>query len=97
MFAKDLARVTLIPPVWTGLPRDCSATILKVYDEDDTYDVVTDKEVQLSKIPINYMRPDHILCSGKSVQSLNAENILKGHKYMIPTYQRKYSWKTRDW
>jgi len=57
----------MIPPVWTGLPKDVSGTILRVYDEDDTYDVITDTEISLSRIPINYMRSDKILCSGKNV------------------------------
>jgi hypothetical protein len=76
----------MIPPVWTGLPKDVSGTILKVYDEDDTYDVLTDTEISLSRIPINYMRSDSILCSGKNVKSCNAEEILLGRKYIIPTY-----------
>ena len=43
------------------------------------------------------MRSDHILCCGKNVKSCNAKEMLIGRKYAIPTYQRKYSWKTRDW
>ena len=96
MFAESLARIHMIPPVWTGLPKDVSGTILKVHD-DDTYDVVTDTDVQLTKIPINFMRSDKILCSGKNVASCDAKQMLTGRKYSIPTYQRKYSWKTRDW
>ena len=61
-----MARICMIPPVWTGLPKDVSGTILKVYD-DDTYDVVTDSDVSLNRIPINFMRSDKILCSGKNV------------------------------
>lgn len=57
----------MIPPVWTGLPKDVSGTILRVYDEDDTYDIITDTEITLSRIPINFMRSDRILCSGKNV------------------------------
>lgn len=67
MFAEPFARIHMIPPVWTGLPNGVSGSILRVYDEDDTYDVITDTEIELSKIPINYMRSDKILCSGKNV------------------------------
>ena len=63
----------MIPPVWTGLPRNVSGTIMKVYDEDDTYDVITDTQVKLSRIPINFIRSDRILCSGKEVESVNSE------------------------
>jgi hypothetical protein len=62
----------MIPPVWTGLPRNVGGTITEVYDEDDTYDLVTDSEISLSRIPINFMRPERILCSGKTVQSVDA-------------------------
>jgi hypothetical protein len=76
----------MIPPVWTGLPRNVSGTIIAVYDEDDTYDVVTDSEISLSRIPINFMRLERILCSGKTVQSVDARSVLLGRKYAIPTY-----------
>jgi hypothetical protein len=56
----------MIPPVWTGLPKNVSGTVLKV-NGDDTYDVVTDSDIHLTKIPINFMRSDKILCSGKNV------------------------------
>jgi hypothetical protein len=68
----------MIPPVWTGLPKDVSGTILRVYDEDDTYDVILDGKdnveigISLTRIPINYMRSDKILCSGKNVASCDA-------------------------
>ena len=90
-FAQPNARICMIPPVWTGLPRNVSGTIITVYEEDDTYDVVTDttsttKSISLSRIPINFMRAERILCSGKSVQSVDAQHILMGRKYAIPTY-----------
>jgi len=81
-----MARIYMIPPVWTGLPKDVSGTIFKVYDEDDTYDVITDTDVSLSRIPINFMRSDRVLCSGKNVQSCDAKGMMTGRKYIIPTY-----------
>ena len=85
MFAEPFARIHMIPPVWTGLPNNISGSILRVHG-DDTYDVITDADMELTKIPINYMRSDKILCSGKNVASCNATQILLKRKYIIPTY-----------
>ena len=76
----------MIPPVWTGLPRNISGQVLKIYEEDDSYDVILDSGLKLEKIPINFMRPDNILCSGKNVKKLSAYEMLCDKKYKIPTY-----------
>lgn len=41
-FAKENARITMIPPVHTGLPRDVSGTILEIHDNGDRYDITLD-------------------------------------------------------
>lgn len=76
----------MIPPVWTGLPKNISGTVIKLYEEDDSYDVLLDSGMKLERIPINYMRPDNILCSGKNVKKSNAFEMLCDKKYKIPTY-----------
>ena len=76
----------MIPPVWTGLPRNISGVILCNYEAEDSYDVLLDTGMKLERIPINFMRPDHILCSGKNVKKSNAYEMLFDKQYKIPTY-----------
>ena len=67
MFAKEMPRIAMIPPVWSGLPRDVSGNIIKVYDQTDTYDILLDNGKKITNVPINFIRPDGILCHGKNV------------------------------
>ena len=60
-------RVAMIPPVWSGLPRGISGTILKVYDDTDTYDILLDSQAKVNNVPINFIRSDAILVQGKNV------------------------------
>jgi hypothetical protein len=63
----------LIPPVWSGLPRGQSGVVVHIYNETDTYDVFLDSGVKVSNVPINFMRPDNILCRGKKVKRSTAD------------------------
>ena len=51
----------------------------------------------LKKIPISFIRPENILTSGKDVQAQDAAQLLRARKFKVPTYQRRYAWKLRDW
>lgn len=93
MFKKQFARVAMIPPVWSGLPRDQSGMILRVYEESDTYDILLDSGPKVQQVPINFIRPDHILCHGKNVQRNNGDELFTLRKFKMPTYQRRYAWK----
>ena len=42
LLAKNFARVTMIPPVHTGLPRDVSGTVMRINDDGDSYDIMLD-------------------------------------------------------
>lgn len=97
MFNKANARVAMIPPVWSGLPRDQSGTILRIYEETDSYDILLDSMVKVNNVPINFIRPDHILCHGKNVQRNTADQLLTLRKFKMPTYQRRYAWKEFEW
>ena len=87
----------MIPPAHTGLPKDVSGTVLRIHENEDRYDILLDSGVMLTQIPINFMRPDNILCSGKEVKKSNGRMLLSDRKYKIPTYQRRYAWQKRDW
>ena len=97
----------MIPPVHTGLPRDVSGTIMRIHEGGNSYDVMLDPtpeqamQAQVGEmvfnIPINFLRPDSILATGKDVQAQNAQQLLKGRRFKVPTYQRRYAWKKRDW
>ena len=66
-----MARVAMIPPAHTGLPKDVSGMIMKIHEDGDRYDILLDSGKFLKLIPINFIRADHILCSGKEVKKSN--------------------------
>lgn len=87
----------MIPPVHTGLPKDMSGVIMKIKDDGEYYDVFLDSGTMVTNVPIVFLRPDNVLCSGKDVRRQTARDMLTGKKYQIPTYQRRYAWQKRDW
>ena len=87
----------MIPPVWSGLPRGVSGCIIKRYEDIDTYDIILDSGLKVSNIPINFIRPDHILCTGKNVFKNNTQQLFDNRTFRMPTYQRRYAWKQSDW
>ena len=43
------------------------------------------------------MRPDTVLANAKNVGLKNAGELLKGKKFRVPTFQRRYAWKLSNW
>ena len=72
LFKQQYASVILIPPKHTGIPCNVAGTISGVNEKDDLYSVqLMDGRIVLN-IPINYLRSDQILCSGKHVVRVSA-------------------------
>ena len=60
------------------------------------YDITIEGK-EYKEVPFAYMRPDTVLANGKNVGKKNAGDVLKGRKFRIPTYQRRYAWKEDNW
>lgn len=43
------------------------------------------------------MRPDTVLANAKNVGLKSAGELLKGKKFRVPTFQRRYAWKLSNW
>ena len=97
LFKQSYASVVLIPPKHTGLPADVVGTITMINDEHDLYSVQLEDGRIVHNIPINYLRSDDVLCSGKQVMRVTGEELLTGRKFKVPTFQRRYAWKDEDW
>ena len=61
---------------------------MRIKEDGDSYDIMIDNPSteMIYDIPINYLRPENILSSGKSVEASNAKQLLKGRKFKVPTY-----------
>ncbi|KRX04458.1 hypothetical protein PPERSA_06011 [Pseudocohnilembus persalinus] len=97
-YSKPYAQVQLIPPNNIDLPKNQPAMITKVHPENDTYDLVLmdQKEHSYYNVSYIYLRPIHILCSGKRANRESLQKVFQRH-YNVPTYQRRYAWKQENW
>ena len=94
------AKIIVVAPVHTGLPRNRQGMITRVNEENDIYEIITLESPNgslLKNVPMAYIRPADILCSGKNVGKKTAKDLLKDRLFRIPTYQRRYAWNKFDW
>ena len=71
--------------------------IISIDEANDLYDVSLQDGRIIKNVPINYIRSDSILCSGKYVKRVDGRHLITGRKFKIPTFQRRYAWKEDDW